>query len=100
MADGPGLLRMRWEQAAALMDNGSKSDSDQGARLREALAFSGSEQVDAYLNVFLTEALAPRKSVVTKKFCDNNPETGRLFESEADRIGPLIEKRRALPLRD
>src|SRR3954452_20824657 len=98
--DGPHLPRARWEDLAIILDTGNKSDSDQAARLREALAFSGSEQVDAYLNVFLTEALAPRKSVVTKKFCDSNPATGKLFEREADRIGPLIEKRRALTIRD
>jgi ATP-dependent helicase/nuclease subunit A len=100
IVDGPHLPRSRWEHLAATLDTGSKSDADQAARLREALAFSGSEQVDAYLNVFLTEALAPRKSVATKKFCDNNPATGKLFESEVDRIGPLIEKRRALTIRD
>jgi ATP-dependent helicase/nuclease subunit A len=100
IVDGPHLPRSRWEDLAASLDTGSKSDSDQAARLREALAFSGSEQVDAYLNVFLTEALAPRKSVVTKRFCDNNPATGKLFEREADRIGRLIEKRRALTIRD
>jgi ATP-dependent helicase/nuclease subunit A len=100
IVDGPHLPRSRWEYVATILDTGSKSDSDQAARLREALAFSGSEQVDAYLNVFLTEALAPRKSVVTKKFCDNNPATGKLFEREADRVGPLIEKRRALTIRD
>jgi ATP-dependent helicase/nuclease subunit A len=100
IVDGPHLPRSQWESLATILDTGNKSDADQAARLREALAFSGSEQVDAYLNVFLTEALAPRKSVITKKFCDNNPTVGRLFEREADRIGPLIEKRRALTIRD
>jgi ATP-dependent helicase/nuclease subunit A len=100
IVDGPHLPRSRWEDLATALDTGSKSDSDQAARLREALAFSGSEQVDGYLNVFLTEALAPRKSVVTKKFCDNNPAMGKLFEREASRIGPLIEKRRSLAIRD
>jgi ATP-dependent helicase/nuclease subunit A len=100
IVDGPHLPRARWEDVAEILDTGSKSDSDQAARLREALAFSGSEQVDGYLGVFLTEALTPRKSVVTKKFCDSNPAVGRLFEREADRIGTLIEKRRALTIRD
>jgi ATP-dependent helicase/nuclease subunit A len=100
IVEGPHLPRSRWEQLAATLDTGSRSDADQAARLREALAFSGSEQVDEYLGVFLTEALAPRKSVVTKKFCDGNPAIGRLFEREAGRIGPLIEKRRALTIRD
>ena len=40
--------------------------------------FSGAAQVDDYLGVFLTEAdRTPRKSVVTKKFCDSNPAVGR-----------------------
>jgi ATP-dependent helicase/nuclease subunit A len=100
IVDGPYLPRSRWEEVAGVLDTGSKSDSDQAARLREALACSGSEQVDEYLGVFLTEALTPRKSVVTKKFCDSNPVIARLFDREIDRIGPLIERRRALTIRD
>jgi ATP-dependent helicase/nuclease subunit A len=100
IVEGPNLPRSRWEEVANTLDTGGKSDSDQAARLREALAFSGSEQVDEYLGVFLTEALTPRKSVVTRKFCDNNSAIARLFEAEIDRIGPLIELRRALTIRD
>jgi ATP-dependent helicase/nuclease subunit A len=37
---------------------------------------------------------------VTKKFCDNNPAVGRMLESEARRVLPLIERRRALVARD
>src|SRR5262249_34982227 len=99
--DGPYLSRSRWEDIALVLDTGSKSDQDQAARLREALAFTGSAQVDAYLGVFLTDAdRTPRKSVVTKKFCDNNPAIGRLLEAEALRIHPLIERRRAVTIRD
>jgi ATP-dependent helicase/nuclease subunit A len=97
---GPYLPKSRWGDVAAMLDTGSKSDSDQAARLREALACSGSEQVDEYLGLFLTEALTPRKTVVTKKFCDNNPAIARLFDAEIGRIGPLIEQRRALTIRD
>ncbi|WP_414644756.1 double-strand break repair helicase AddA [Bradyrhizobium sp.] len=100
IVEGPHLPRARWEHLAAILDTGSKSDSDQASRLREALAFSSSEQVDAYLNVFLTEALTPRKSVVTKKFCDSNPAIARLFDAEANRVFPLIDRRRALTVRD
>src|SRR6185503_7745170 len=68
---------------------------------RGALMFTGAAQVDEYLGVFLTEAdRTPRKSVVTKKFCDNNPAIGRLFEAEVRRIQPLIERRRAVSIRD
>ena len=101
IVDGPNLPRARWQEIAMVLDTGNKSDQDQAARLREALIFTGAAQVDAYLGVFLTDAdRTPRKSVVTKKFSDKNPVIGRLFESEADRLTPLIEKRRAVIARD
>src|SRR6476620_7073259 len=101
IVDGPNLPRSRWQDVALVLDTGNKTDQDQAARLRGALVFTGAAQVDEYLGVFLTEAdRTPRKSVVTKKFCDNNPAIGRLFESEARRILPLIERRRAVVARD
>src|ERR1700736_1827905 len=53
IVDGPYLPRSRWKEIAAILDTGNKSDFDQGARLREALVFTGSEQVDKYLGLFL-----------------------------------------------
>lgn len=101
IVDGPNLPRARWQEIARVLDTGSKSDQDQATRLRQALIFTGAAQVDAYLGVFLTETdRTPRKSVVTKKFGDNNPVIGRLFDSEADRLASLIEKRRAVIARD
>jgi ATP-dependent helicase/nuclease subunit A len=100
IVDGPNLPRSRWKDVAAILDTGNKSDSDQATRLREALVFAGAAQVDEYLGVFLTDERTPRKTVVTKKFCDNNPAIARLFELESQRLGPLIERRRAVTLRD
>jgi len=99
--EGPHLPRSEWEAVARVLDTGNKTDQDQAARLRGALVFSGAAQVDEYLGVFLTEAdRTPRKTVVTKKFCDNNPALGRLIEAEACRILPLIARRRAVVARD
>src|SRR6187399_713966 len=101
IVDGPNLPRSRWQDIAVVLETGSKTDQDQAARLRGALVFTGAAQVDEYLGVFLTEAdRTPRKSVVTKKFCDNNPALGRLIEAEARRILPLIARRRAVVARD
>jgi ATP-dependent helicase/nuclease subunit A len=100
IVDGPHLPRSRWKEVAAILDTGSKSDSDQAARLREALVSIGAAQVDEYLGVFLTDDRTPRKSLVTKKFCDNNPAIARLFDLESRRIGPLLERRRAVTTRD
>ena len=78
-----------------MLDTGSKTDQDQAARLREALASAGAAQVDEYLGVFLTDDRTPRKSVVTKKFADDNPAIGARCSSAeahphrpADRAAP------------
>jgi ATP-dependent helicase/nuclease subunit A len=101
IVDGPNLPRSRWQEIAGILETGSKTDQEQARRLRDALVFTGAAQVDEYFGVFLTEAdRTPRKSIVTKKFIDNNPAVGRLFESETSRIAPLIERRRAVTARD
>src|SRR6202140_1186728 len=100
IVDGPYLRRPGWEDIAAALEGGGKSDFDQAARFRAALVSSGSTQVDEYLGVFLTDERSPRKPVVTKKFSESNPAIGPLFEAEIVRIAPLIERRRAVTIRD
>src|SRR5437868_11334841 len=88
IVDGPYIRRSGWQEIAAVLDSGSKSDQEQASRLRAALVFTGAAQVDEYLGVFLTDERTPRKSVVTKKFADNHPAIGRLFDAEILRLGP------------
>lgn len=98
--DGPFLPRSRWETIALALEEGTKSDRKQADRLRGATVFSGSAQVDEYLTVFLTDKLEPRDSLVTKQFEKLNPSIAHLFENEAQRLDRLIEKRRAVTVRD
>jgi ATP-dependent helicase/nuclease subunit A len=98
--DGPNLPRSRWGDVAAALDGGSKADQNQADQLREAMVFTGSAQVDEYLSVFLTDDRMPRASIITKQFVRNNPAIGALLDAEARRLGPLIEKRRAVATRD
>jgi len=100
IVDGPYLPRSRWEAIASVLDTGTRSDQKQAARLREALALTGVAQVDEYLSVFLTDDRTPRATVVTNNFLTNNPSPGRLFEAETLRLTPLIERRRAVTIRD
>ncbi len=88
------------EEVAAILDTSSKADQKQATRLREALVFSGIAQVDEYLGVFLTDDRSPRKTVVTNNFATRNPAIARLFDAEVLRLGPLIERRRAVTTRD
>ena len=100
IVNGPHLPNSRWKEVAVILESTSKSDRKQADRLREALVFSGSAQVDAYLDVFLTDDRTPRDSVLSKKLRDNNAAIAALFDAESLRIGPLIERRRALTIRD
>jgi ATP-dependent helicase/nuclease subunit A len=100
IVDGPNLPQSRWEAVAAALERGSRSERDHAERLRDALAFAGAAQVDEYLGLFLTDDRAPRKSVLTKGFCDSQPALAGAFAAEAHRLGPLIERRRALTTRD
>src|ERR1700729_2264200 len=101
IVDGTHLPRSRWEEIARALETGAKSERDNADRLREALPGAGAAQVDKYLDVFLTEAdRTPRKSVLTKNFVRDNPAIESRFEAEASRLGPLIEKRRAVTTRD
>src|SRR3981189_100608 len=100
IVDGPNLPQARWQDIADILDTGSKSEQGHAARLREALVFTGAAQVDEYLGVFLTDERTPRKTVVTKRFSDNNASIANLFEREGQRIGAVIERRRAVTARD
>jgi len=101
IVDGPYLPSRRWNEVADVLSSGTKSDIDQAERLRDAAAATGTEQVDRYLVVFLTEEKKePRKTLLTKKFSDGNPSVAHLFEEEFSRLAPLIEKWRAVVTRD
>jgi ATP-dependent helicase/nuclease subunit A len=101
IVDGPYLPRDRWLEIAQALNSGVKTEKDQAVRFRDAHALEGTAQVDEYLGVFLTETdRTPRKSILTKKFVDNTPSIGRLFDNEWARLSLLIEKRRAVVVRD
>src|SRR5277367_6350419 len=100
IVDGPYLPRTRWLEIADALGAGSKQDQNQAEQLRASLAFIGTAQVDEYLCVFLTDKKEPRAAVLTKALIRDNPSVARLFEEEALRLAPLIEKRRAVVIRD
>jgi ATP-dependent helicase/nuclease subunit A len=101
IVDGPNLPRSHWEEIARALDTGAKTEREHAGRLRTALPAAGAAQVDEYLCVFLTDTeRTPRKSVLTKNFVRDNPAIGSRFETEANRLGPLIEKRRLVTARD
>jgi len=101
IVDGPYLPRSQWGEIASVLDTSGNADRKQADRIREALELTGIEQVDEYLGVFLTDAdRTPRANVVTGSFARANPAVAHLFEQEGLRLGPLIERRRGVTVRD
>jgi ATP-dependent helicase/nuclease subunit A len=100
VVDGPNLPRSWWERAAAALSASSNADQKQARRLLDAKSTTDSAQVDKYLSIFLTDAKSPRDTVVTNNFRKKNPDLGNRFDAEIMRLDPLIERRRAITIRD
>ena len=100
LIDGPVLPSSDWAAVAALCDQGSKSDSTRAAQLRTALAASGSGRIEAYLGVFLTNDLTPRKAIITSALADQQPLLAERLAREQARILRLCERRHAVINRD
>ncbi|WP_315836401.1 double-strand break repair helicase AddA [Bradyrhizobium prioriisuperbiae] len=100
IVDGPHLPRIDWAAISAQFANGSKSDGDQAERLQLALSLSGTAQVEAYLGIFFTGAGELRKSLLTKSLAKDNPGLAAALEREASRVLALLQRRRAVAIRD
>ncbi len=100
IVDGPHLPRRDWIATAEILATGSKTDGDQATRLRDALVLSGTEQVEKYLELFLTKEQSLRKSLATKKISDSRPDLIATLQREGDRIIPLLDRRRGVAMRE
>ena len=100
IVDGPLLPAASWTGVAAICATGSSSDEKQSARLSKAAATAGSERLDAYLSVFMTDNNEPRQTLITATLARKHPDLSSQLGQEQSRILPLIERRRAAAVRD
>ena len=98
--DGPHVPRASWARAADAFESGAVSDGKQGLKLRAALDADGDAQIDAYLSVFFTDKMEARKSLITKALAVKEPRLAQKLTAESERIGPLLDARRAVRMRD
>jgi len=100
LTEGDDLPSSQWAAVAALCAEGSKTDNDRAAQLRAALAASGAPRVAAYLSVFLTDTLSPRKNVITIGLARKCPDLAERIAREQARVCTLLEKRNGVICRD
>jgi ATP-dependent helicase/nuclease subunit A len=97
---GPHLPMSEWPSLMALLGEGAKSDQEHIARLAFAQSETGVARVEAYLDVFCTEKRERRKRTLTKVLTDKYPELAQRIMAEQDRVCALLERRRAVAVRD
>jgi ATP-dependent helicase/nuclease subunit A len=84
---------------AEALEQGSKSDRDQARRFRQLDSLSGSDRVEAYLDIFCTaNERAARRSIVTQALKDK--DLVKRLAAEQARVCVLLERLRAVICRD
>jgi ATP-dependent helicase/nuclease subunit A len=97
---GPHLPFTEWEAVACTLDDGSKLDCDQAARLRAAARAEGEERANIYRSLFLTSASEGRQRIVTRATEAADPELAQRLKDEFARVMALFERRKAVACRD
>src|SRR5262249_60472965 len=65
IVEGPHLPLPHWADAAAALEEGSKTDREQARRLAAAVAAAGEERIERYFSVFLNQDKEPRDRLMT-----------------------------------
>jgi ATP-dependent helicase/nuclease subunit A len=100
IVDGPLNRVADWSAVADACAEGSSQDQDQSARLRRAIDAVGTERVDKYLSVFITDKGAARGSIMTAASRKKYPDLAHRLVQEQARVIALRDRRRAAAVRD
>jgi ATP-dependent helicase/nuclease subunit A len=87
-----------WLAVAATLEQGTKTDIEQARRFKRLASLSGSDRVEAYLDIFCTEKGEPRKSIVTQAIQD--ADLTQRLAAEQSRVWALLDRWRAVICRD
>ena len=100
LVEGTGLPSSEWAAIAALCEGSGKTDGERGAQLRAALAAGGPARIAAYLSVFLTDKMEPRRNVITIGLGRKHPDLDERLRQVQGRVCALLERRNAVISRD
>jgi ATP-dependent helicase/nuclease subunit A len=89
-----------WPALLAIFAAGSASDQKHTDALEAARIASGRDKIDAYIKVFCTTTLEPRKNIITKKLAEASPQWLERLLAEQDRVCALLARERAIKARD
>ena len=98
--DSPHLPVSAWQGLAEVLSDGSANDRAHVERLAAAGAGREWFHVRHYASVFCSQDLEPRKNIVTKAIRDKHPDLFDRLVAEQARVCALLERRRAIVLRE
>ncbi len=97
---GSLLAMPRFDDIVGTIERGSENDRKQAQRLRDAALATDASRTETYFSVFFTKEGSPRKSLLTKALQQTYPEVSERLAAEQVRLESLIERRRAVLIRD
>jgi ATP-dependent helicase/nuclease subunit A len=89
-----------WPEVTTALAAGSKNDHKQVERIVAVQAAPEVTRLDAYLSIFCTAELEPRKNIATKAIEAAHPQLFQRLLAEQERVCALLTKRRAVIARD
>jgi ATP-dependent helicase/nuclease subunit A len=89
-----------WRELSTTLTAGGKSYVERASALASALNASRAAQIDAYVQIFCTGKLEPRKNLVSKALRSHDPVCAAQLEREQERIYTLLNTLRSVECRD
>ncbi len=96
----PILPPSRWTDVASVFMQGSATDKAQANRLLNAMHAEAEVKLDLYLDVFFGGNGQPRSNLATKQIKTLSPKVCDLLSDEQSRLLGLVERRKAIVIRD
>jgi ATP-dependent helicase/nuclease subunit A len=97
---GSAFPAAEWPAIAKSLARGSKQDQKQADRFTALKTLSGTDLVEAYVDIFCTGDRDPRKNLVTKAIREANPALAEQLGTDQERVCALLERRNAVACRD
>ena len=98
MFDDSLIGASEWAAIAATLNEGKKTDKDQGARFRSLAALAPPARIETYLDIFCTKERDKTKERIATSAIDSSL-CARLND-ERDRVWRLVQRQRAIATRD
>jgi ATP-dependent helicase/nuclease subunit A len=90
-----GLPAANWQEVAAWLDGGGKTDRERATELRQSRGVQGHGDSERYIAIFLTKDCEPRKTLATKDLIKSRPDLAADLTEEQERVVAMLHRIRA-----